>query len=351
MKLYQNLATIGFLKNSYVYKFLFVAFIGIHIPLIGILFFVLYSKANFSTAALLVFSLIMTLLATGVTLFILKKLMQPIELASKALNDYRRNKTVAVLPLHFSDEAGLLLSNIHNSITESEKFIVEKQDLIYLLSHDLKTFSGHPDSLARLILESNPTEEIAELAQLICQSSQEQFKYIDKFIKMLKDQDQILKVVEDEVVINLEDAMLTIENQMRLLMKTKKISLVKKLDVSTVKLKIDPELLIRVIFNIIHNAIKFSFSESQVQFSSYTDQEKIYLKITDYGVGFDNDKKDKIFNKFTKMGRLGTSDETSTGLGLYLCKQIIERNGGTLTAISEGENKGASFTIAFDSIA
>ena len=351
MKLYQKLATISFLKNSYVYKFLFVAFIGIHIPLIGILFFVLYAKADFSTTALLVFSLVMTLLATGITLFVLKKLMQPIELASKVLNDYRLKKTVPVLPLHFADEAGLLLFNIYNSIAESEKFITEKQDLIYLLSHDLKTFAGNPDALAKLILESNPTEEITELAQLICQSSQEQFQYIEKFIKMLKEQDQLLKVSEEEAVINLEEMIVTIENQVHQFMSTKKISFTKKLDVVTVNLKIDPELLIRVIFNLIHNAIKFSFSESQIQFSSYTDQKKIYLKITDYGVGFDNDKKDKIFNKFTKMGRLGTSDEVSTGLGLYLCKQIIERNGGTLTATSEGKNKGATFTITFDSIA
>ncbi|MFL9829239.1 HAMP domain-containing sensor histidine kinase [Flavobacterium sp. ST-87] len=350
MRLYQKLGTIGFLKNSYVYKFLFVAFIGIHIPLIGILFFVIYTKVNFSAASLLVFSLIITLLATGMTLFVLNKLMKPIELASNALNAYRMNKKIPVLPLNHSDEAGLLLSNIHDSIAESEKFIREKQDLIYLLSHDLKTFAGHPGSLAALILESDPTEEIKELAQLICQSSNEQFQYIDKFIKMLKEQDELLKVNSEFSTINLDEMIISIENQLSRLLSTKKISLVKNLDVIVVNLKIDPELLTRVIFNIMHNAIKFSFTASKIECSSYADNKKVYLQITDHGVGFDTDKNDTIFAKFTTMGRLGTSDEKSTGLGLYLCKQIIERNGGTLTANSEGENKGACFTIAFDII-
>ena len=55
----------------------------------------------------------------------------------------------------------------------------------------------------------------------------------------------------------------------------------------------------------------------------------------------------KMFDKFTKMSRLGTSNESSTGIGLYLCRQIIEKNNGRLTATSEGKNKGATFTISF----
>jgi signal transduction histidine kinase len=48
------------------------------------------------------------------------------------------------------------------------------------------------------------------------------------------------------------------------------------------------------------------------------------------------------------MSRLGTANESSTGIGLYLCKEIIERNKGKLTASSEGRNKGAEFRIEFD---
>jgi signal transduction histidine kinase len=48
------------------------------------------------------------------------------------------------------------------------------------------------------------------------------------------------------------------------------------------------------------------------------------------------------------LSRLGTANEGSTGIGLYLCKKIIERNKGRLTASSEGKNKGAEFKIEFD---
>jgi hypothetical protein len=87
----------------------------------------------------------MTLVATGATLLILKKLIKPIELVSKSLNDYKVNR-IPDLPTNFTDEAGLLMRNIIQSILESERFITDKQDM--LLSHDLKIFAAaNPQSL------------------------------------------------------------------------------------------------------------------------------------------------------------------------------------------------------------
>ncbi|OYX84893.1 MAG: ATP-binding protein [Flavobacteriales bacterium 32-34-25] len=347
MKFYEKLSSIGFLRNSYVFKFLFVAFIGIHIPLIGILFFVLYARADFSTTSLLLFSLVMTLIATVVTLIVLKKLIQPIELASKALNDYKLNRTVTRLPLNFSDEAGLLLSNIQNSILESEKFITEKQDLVYLLSHDLRTFASNPGSLATMILETNPSTEVKELAELICESSKDQFQYVENFIKMLKEHDDVLKTNLENKIIDLHKIVEVIEKQVNLAVKAKKIKLVKNIKTSIIHLKIDQELLTRVIFNLISNAIKFSFPDAEIHLNIYNDNKKLHIQVIDQGIGFDNADSEKLFFKFTKMSRLGTNKEASTGIGLYLSRQIIERNEGILVASSEGANKGATFTIVF----
>lgn len=347
MKVYKKLSSIRFLRDSYVLKFLFVAFIGIHIPLIGILFFVLYAKANFSTTTLLLFTLVMTLIATAVTLLVLKKLIQPIELASKALNDYKLNRIISNLPIHFSDEVGLLLANIHDSILESENFITEKQDFIYLLSHDLRTFAANPQSLAKMILENNPSDEIKELAELICDSTADQFCYIENLLRILKEQDEILKVSSAVKKINLVAVVEKVESQVNQYISTKKIELIKKLEVTTVSLIIDQELLTRVIFNLINNAVKFSFSNSKIELSCYSDDKNIYIKVMDQGLGFDSKDSESLFEKFTTKSRLGTLEEASTGLGLYLCRQIIERNDGTLTATSEGENKGATFTIIF----
>ncbi|MBS7253126.1 sensor histidine kinase [Flavobacterium branchiicola] len=348
MKLYHNLSQISFLKRSYAFKFLFVAFIGIHIPLIGILFFVLYSDHIVSSTSILVFSLIMTLLATGVTLLVLNRLIKPISIASKALDDYRNKRKLSVLPTDYEDEAGLLMSNIQESIYESESFINEKQDLIYMLSHDLKNFAGNPQGLAQLILSENPSPSVTHLAELICESTNLQFRYIENFIKLLKEQDQIVKVNQEAKTIVFANILPFINEQIEQRLIDKNIVMNLSLETDEAKLKIDEGLFIQVLVNLISNAIKFSYFDSEIKVRIYKVDSCLIIKVADKGIGFDKDQIEELFKKFTKMSRLGTANELSTGIGLYLCKKIIERNKGTLSAVSEGKNKGAEFKIAFE---
>ncbi|SHL16842.1 Signal transduction histidine kinase [Flavobacterium chilense] len=348
MKLYHNLSQIGFLKKSYAFKFLFVAFIGIHIPLIGILFFVLYYNHSVSPTSILIFSLVMTLLATLITLVVLNQLIKPISLASKSLDDYRNNRKLSILPTEYTDEAGLLLCNIQESIYESESFINEKQDLIYMLSHDLKNFAGNPQGLANLIISENPSESIRQLAELICESTNLQFRYIENFIKLLQEQDRVVKGNLEMRMISFPNILPFINEQVEQRLIDKNIKLTLNLELIEAKLRIDEGLLVQVIVNLISNAVKFSYFDSEIKVRVYNENSKFIITVTDRGIGFDKNQIDELFKKFTKMSRLGTANESSTGIGLYLCKKIIEKNKGRLSATSEGKNKGAEFRIEFD---
>lgn len=348
MKLYHTLSQISFLKKSYAFKFLFVAFIGIHIPLIGILFFVLYFKHDISPTSILIFSLVMTLLATAITLLVLNRLIKPIATASKALADYRNSRKLSVLPTEYTDEAGLLLCNIQESIYEAESFINEKQDLIYILSHDLKNFAGNPQGLAKLIISENPSESIQNLAELICESTDLQFRYIENFIKLLNEQDQVVKTVQETRTVLFSTIVPFINEQVEQRLMDKKIKLDLLVETPEAKLRIDEGLLVQVLVNLISNAVKFSYFESEIKVRIFTENSNLVITVMDKGVGFDKNQIEELFKKFTKMSRLGTANETSTGIGLYLCKKIIERNKGRLTASSEGKNKGAEFKIEFE---
>ncbi|WP_243739878.1 sensor histidine kinase [Flavobacterium chryseum] len=324
------------------------AFIGIHIPLIGILFFVLYYNTNISPTSILIFSLIMTLLATVITLVILDQLIKPIAIASKSLNDYRNKRRLSVLPTEYTDEAGLLMCNIQESIYEAESFINEKQDLIYMLSHDLKNFAGNPQGLAKLIIDENPSESVKELAALICESTDLQFRYIENFIKLLNEQDQVVKINQEIRVVNFPNILPFITEQLEQRLLDKNIKLSINLELVEAKLWIDEGLLVQVLVNLISNAIKFSYFDSEIKVRMFLEGNKLIITVIDKGIGFHKDQIDELFKKFTKMSRLGTAMETSTGIGLYLCKKIIERNKGELSASSEGKNRGAEFKIVFE---
>ncbi|MCI9844954.1 sensor histidine kinase [Flavobacterium pectinovorum] len=348
MKLYHNLSKIGFLKKSYAFKFLFVAFIGIHIPLIGILFFVLYFESSVPATSVLIFSLIMTLLATAITLLVLNQLIRPIVIASKSLDEYRNERKLSVLPTQYNDEAGLLMSNIQESIFEAESFINEKQDLIYMLSHDLKNFAGNPQGLAKLIIDEKPSESIKDLAELICESTNLQFRYIENFIKLLDEQDQVVRTNQEAKEISFTDVLDFVNEQVEQRLIDKNISLNVSIETEETKLKIDEGLLIQVLVNLISNAVKFSYFDSEIKLRFFTENASLVITVSDNGIGFSKHQIDELFKKFTKMSRLGTANESSTGIGLYLCKKIIERNKGKLTASSDGTNKGAEFKIVFE---
>src|SRR5688572_22159509 len=139
MQLYHLLSRFRFL-NRYSYKFLFIAFLGIHIPLLGLIFYIVLSpKPNFSASTIIVFALIFTLVATGITLFILHQLIRPLRIAQQSLTDYLNDRKLPDLPTHFSDEVGVLLHDIQHTVTDLNTLLEEKKDLVSMLSHDLRS--------------------------------------------------------------------------------------------------------------------------------------------------------------------------------------------------------------------
>jgi signal transduction histidine kinase/DNA-binding NarL/FixJ family response regulator len=105
-------------------------------------------------------------------------------------------------------------------------------------------------------------------------------------------------------------------------------------------------LLYQLFYNLINNSLKFSVDNPVIDISSsivqqaQTDHVKIVVR--DNGIGFDQQFADQIFQAFS---RLNSKDRfEGTGLGLSLCKKIVERHQGTISASGE-ENKGSTFTI------
>ncbi|HTF20860.1 MAG TPA: ATP-binding protein, partial [Chryseolinea sp.] len=105
-------------------------------------------------------------------------------------------------------------------------------------------------------------------------------------------------------------------------------------------------LLHQLFYNLVNNSLKFSADNPVIDVSSsivqHHDIDHVKIVVRDNGIGFDQQFADKIFQAFS---RLNSKDRyEGTGLGLSLCKKIVERHHGTISATGE-ENKGSSFTI------
>lgn len=346
MKLYRLLSSIQFLKNSYVFKFLFVAFLGIHIPLIGVILFLISDTLIVTKSSILITVLILTLAATGITLLVLKGLVNPIKLASSTLLNYRKGFPSKRLPLSYSDEAGLLMKNIQETIDENETLIQDKLDLVYLLSHDLRNFAAAPQSLAQLILHDSQDPQMQEYAQLILESTGEQIKFLDTFIKLVKEEDALIQLKSNPETVYFVALKEYIRIQSEQKMLQKEITLQFEGFENTAQITIPEDLLLRVVMNLIDNAYKFSYKGTNIIINQCITNNELILSVTDFGLGFMNEKVPAFFKKFSREGRKGTLNEPSTGIGLYTCKRIVEKFGGSITANSDGMNKGATFIVS-----
>ena len=108
----------------------------------------------------------------------------------------------------------------------------------------------------------------------------------------------------------------------------------------------DPELIRRVLTNLVENGLKASPKGSQLEISTRADQDHVIAEVRDSGQGIPEDFREKIFDKFSKLETRGSHTGTSYGLGLAFCKLAVEAHGGIIEVSSrEGGGSTFSFTL------
>ena len=112
--------------------------------------------------------------------------------------------------------------------------------------------------------------------------------------------------------------------------------------------KADKDMLHQVVFNLVDNAVKFTEEGGMISvFTGENKEGKIYISIQNSGEGVSSEELGKIFERFYKVDKSRSYDVKSAGLGLYLCKTIVEMHGGKIYAESvEGEY--TRFTILLE---
>ena len=125
LKLYSAMSRSG--RLNYRAKIMLMAFLGTHIPLLAIIAFFVLSTTNDMTVvwSTLGVALVATLVGTGITLFVLNQLLQPVLLTSKTLRTYRQSREIVPLPTHYTDEAGTLMADASRTLTRLESSLIE----------------------------------------------------------------------------------------------------------------------------------------------------------------------------------------------------------------------------------
>lgn len=341
-KIYNALSQIPVIKNKYSLKFLFVAFIGIHIPLISIIiFFVSYPTTAVSKNLIIVLTLVFTLLATMLTLYILNCLLNPIIQTKNAINNYLSTRELPHLPTQYNDEVGVLMSSLQKTLLSLDGHIKEKQELSTLVSHNLRSPLNQILSLCNLIkIDKSETDEYVKKIELVTNNQLQNLKEL--LFQLMKSE---INDNNEKVLGDINDIIKKELEQIDFDLKKKRLHVELNLSSDVLISKNNEKKLALVLHNLISNAVKFSYEGTKIIISTSVKDNKCEIAITDNGIGFSEDYKKNLFKDARSVGRKGTKNESSVGLGLHLCKKTITKLGGQLTAFSEGENKGATFKI------
>ena len=114
----------------------------------------------------------------------------------------------------------------------------------------------------------------------------------------------------------------------------------------------DAEHLRRVLTNLVENAIKYSPDGGRVEIRGSVVESYVRLAVSDEGIGIPEEKRAHIFEKFTRLDpEMTRRSIKGSGLGLFICRELVEQMGGRITADANVNGRGSVFTVDVPAVA
>ncbi len=219
-----------------------------------------------------------------------------------------------------------------------------KDKFFSILAHDLKNpiggFLGLTEVMADGMSDLSP-EEQQNFAVLMHNSSKQLYSLLENLLHWARSQTGALQLKTK--VLNIDKLVDDVISQALTNASLKQITIVKN-SLTQPEVFADEDTLSTVLRNLVSNAIKFSHNNSSIEINISQNQKIAVVSVMDQGLGIAQEDIKKLFRIDHNPSRIGTAKEKGTGLGLILCKEFIERNGGTIKVESELD-KGSTFTI------
>lgn len=221
----------------------------------------------------------------------------------------------------------------------------EKDKLFSIIAHDLRSPFNSFLMLTEMFLDETfelTVEEIKKLAISMHKSATNLSDLLDNLLNWSRLQRGLIDF--EKVEVNLEEVTQTILDSIEEMIHTKDL-LVQHEIPQSLTLKADPGMIASMLRNVITNAIKFTPKGGIVRIlASQAEDQKVYIKVIDTGIGMPPRIKENLFTIDGKVGRKGTEGEPTAGLGLILVKEFIDKHNGQIIIHSE-ENQGTEVEI------
>jgi len=227
---------------------------------------------------------------------------------------------------------------------ELEELNASKDKFFSIISHDLKSPFQGLIGLTELLyedIESMKKEDILEFTKMINESSRNLLSLLENLLEW-----SVLERNKQQFQPEKTDLKAIIEKNIQLFeanCSKKNVSLQNQVD-KEIKAWADRNMIDTVVRNLVSNAIKYTPEGGTISMDAVELDGEVQVTVTDTGVGMDERTRDRLFRLDEMRSHPGTNNEKGTGLGLLICKELVEKNNGDISVESE-PGQGSSFTF------
>jgi hypothetical protein len=235
-------------------------------------------------------------------------------------------------------------SGVVMDVTEQKHVDLRKSRFIGIVSHELKTPLTALNAYIQML--NNWAKKQKDHFTISALSKVE--RQVKKMLKMINGLQNLSGAESGKIHLNkeqflMDDLIRDVIEETRFITSSDKLVLV---PCETVKVHADKDKIEQVLINLLSNAAKYSRNKSLIEISCLQSKHHIQVGIKDFGMGINPDNLDLLFNPHYRVESKETEGISGFGIGLYLCKEIINRHDGNIWVESElGKGSTFKFTL------
>lgn len=245
-----------------------------------------------------------------------------------------------------SDEIAQLAESLNYMASELDKIEEKRRAFIGSISHDLRSPLTSIQGFITAILDGTiPYEQQEKYLKKVLSESKRMVNMINDILELnkMEQKDMPLNRYKFNINILIKDCVSNFEARA----KEKKVRFVFDLDEKQTYAYADKELIIRVLQNLIDNAVKFVNENGIIEIRTHSKQGKIWVHIKNTGSSLSKEEQIVIWDRFYKGDYSRNKDKTGTGLGLVIVKEIINKHEEKVGVISEESEEGKMVEFYF----
>ncbi len=293
-------------------------------------------------AQIYVISVIIPLLFIFIAMSVMTyRLTKPLKLMSEAAKAMAKGDFSRRIPVTRDDEIGQLAVSFNQMTNSLARLEDVRKSFIANVSHELKTPMTTIGGFIDGIMDGTiPPDKQNYYLQIVHDE-------VKRLSRMVESMLSVSRLESNEFVLNSEPfnfkeqvLSIVIAQEQRI---DKKHLNIEGLDtLPDITVNADKDLIHRVVYNLVDNAVKFSNDGGSIKFASKYDSKNVTFRIENTGRGIPQSELPYVFERFYKVDKSRSTNKESTGLGLYIVKTIIKNHGGTIS-VSSVENQFTAF--------